>query len=912
MKKISTPNLNAFRRRFVKLALPMLTTVLLCITSPGFAKPADSPTAIPVVETLAIKNSVNSTLEHEARSRYSQGQYNEAATLFQQAAQQYQQKKDPIRQALNLSNLSLCYQKLGRWNDAENVILESIKILNTNNNQNSEYISALTQTLDIQGRLQLARGKPETALKTWERVTAIYTQQKQPKLVWSSKIKQAQALQGLGLYRRAVDLLGNALNLPLDLNSDVVFKPEKLKLALSLIPPSAENSTGLYILGDSLRVIGEFKTSQLVLESSLAIAQKLQIPQTIGLVNLSLGNLSRAQITFDLIQDDGTPAPINSKPTESLYLNLAASPNTPANIRVQALLNQLGLLIDTNQLAAAKKLLPQLQPQVNALPPGIVGIDARVNLAQSVMKMYKKDQTITSLPDVAKTLAVGVKQAEELGNLRTESYVLGTMGSIYEQNQQWGESEQLTQKAMQLSQQISAEDLTYLWQWQLGRVTKKQGKNESAIAAYKEAVGTIKSLRADLSTASPDVQFSFRDAVEPIHRQLVRLLVESKQKDNLKTARDVIEGLQLVELDNFFREACLNADPKQIDQVDEKAAVIYPIILEDQLAVIVSLPKLPNSPKSENKREFRYYKTDIKADKVNELAADLRGGFNQANSLDLVLPELQRMYDLIIRPAAPELTATKVETLVFVLDGSLRNIPISALYDGEKYLIENYSIALTPGLQLLAPRSPKREKLRALIAGLSASRLNFSPLPSVISEVKQIESEIPSKVLLNDQFTKAAFQSQVSSAPFPIVHLATHAQFSSQADNTFILTWDGKIKVKDLSGVLQTVELSRSKTLELLVLSACQTAAGDARSALGLAGVAVRSGARSTIATLWRVDDEASATLMSQFYEQLGQSRKTGVSKAEALRRAQLSILRNPKYKSPYYWAAYILLGNWV
>jgi CHAT domain-containing protein len=189
---------------------------------------------------------------------------------------------------------------------------------------------------------------------------------------------------------------------------------------------------------------------------------------------------------------------------------------------------------------------------------------------------------------------------------------------------------------------------------------------------------------------------------------------------------------------------------------------------------------------------------------------------------------------------------------------------------------------------------------------------HFSSLPSVISEVKQIESEIPSKVLLNNQFTKAAFQSQVSSTPFPIVHLATHAQFSSQADNTFILTWDGKIKVKDLSGVLQTVELSRSKTLELLVLSACQTAAGDARSALGLAGVAVRSGARSTIATLWRVDDEASATLMSQFYEELGQSRQTGVSKAEALRRAQLSILRNPKYKSPYYWAAYILLGNWV
>ncbi|WP_068972683.1 CHAT domain-containing protein [Calothrix sp. PCC 6303] len=908
MKKFSTSHLRISYRRFTKYALPMLVTALLCITSPGFAKISDIPqTATPIVE-----NQSSSSLEQQARSLYNQGQYNEAATLFQQAAQQYQQKKDPVRQALSLSNLSLCQQQLGNWNDAESTITESIKLLDTNKSQKPEYTSALVQTLDIQGRLQLSRGKPEIALKTWERVTAIYTQQKQPQLVLTSKIKQAQALQSLGLYRRAADFLAKTFNLPLDVNTDVVAEPGKLKLALRVIPVSAENATGLYILGDSLRVIGEFKAAKIILEHSLAIAQKLEIPKTIALNNLSLGNLSRAQINFDEILDDGTLAPINFKPTATLYQNLAEFPTTPANIRIQARLNQLGLLIDSNQLESAKELLPQLQTEVDALPSSIVSIDARVNLAQSTMRIYRKDKTLTSLPNVAKILALGAKQAKELGNPRTESYVLGTMGSIYEETGQWAESEKLTQQAMQLSQQINAEDITYLWQWQLGRVTKEQGKNENAIAAYREAVNTIKSLRADLATASPDVQFSFRDAVEPIHRQLVRLLVESKQKDNLKTARDIIEGLQLVELDNFFREACLNADPKQVDQVDEKAGVIYPIILEDQLAVIVSLPKLPTSSKSGEKREFRYYKTDIKADAVNKLAADVRGGLNQANALDLILPDLQKMYDLIIRPAAPELAASKVETLVLVLDGSLRSIPISALHDGEKYLIEKYSIALTPGLQLLAPRSPKQEKLGALVGGLSASRLNFSSLPSVIKEVKQIESEIPSKILLNDKFTKAAFQAQVASAPFPVVHLATHAQFSSQAEKTFILTWDEKINVKDLSSVLQTVELSRSKSLELLVLSACQTASGDARSALGLAGVAVRSGARSTIATLWRVNDEASATLMSKFYEELSESRKSRVSKAEALRRAQLSVLNDPKYKSPYYWGAYVLLGNWV
>ena len=193
---------------------------------------------------------------------------------------------------------------------------------------------------------------------------------------------------------------------------------------------------------------------------------------------------------------------------------------------------------------------------------------------------------------------MAVEQGKDLGNPRTQAYALGSLGNVYEQTQRWSEAENFTQQAVQLAQQINAGDIAYLWQWQLGRVEKAQGKNESAIAAYKEAVGTIKSLRADLAAASPDVQFSFRDAVEPIHRQLVSLLVQTNKEDNFKAARDVIEGLQLVELDNFFREACLNADPTQIDRVDRRAAVIYPIILEDQLAIIASLPKSDQNPQN--------------------------------------------------------------------------------------------------------------------------------------------------------------------------------------------------------------------------------------------------------------------------------------------------------------------------
>ena len=142
-----------------------------------------------------------------------------------------------------------------------------------------------------------------------------------------------------------------------------------------------------------------------------------------------------------------------------------------------------------------------------------------------------------------------------------------------------------------------------------------------------------------------------------------------------------------------------------------------------------------------------------------------------------------------------------------------------------------------------------------------------------------------------------------------MVHLATHGQFSSKAEDTFILTWDDRINIKQLNNVLKTRDRIESSIIELLVLSACQTAVGDKRAALGLAGMAVRAGARSTLASLWSVNDAATASFMIKFYQNLTDNK---VTKAEAVRRAQLSLLQNPDYSHPYFWAPFILVGNWL
>lgn len=214
-----------------------------------------------------------------------------------------------------------------------------------------------------------------------------------------------------------------------------------------------------------------------------------------------------------------------------------------------------------------------------------------------------------------------------------------------------------------------------------------------------------------------------------------------------------------------------------------------------------------------------------------------------------------------------------------------------------------------PSLELLDPKPLLRSQLKALTVGLSEARPGFAPLSNVPRELEQIHSQVSGVVLLNQKFTSNAFEKQIQSSPFPIVHIATHGQFSSKAEQTFILSWDNRINVKQLDNILQPKKYSRTGAIELLVLSACQTAVGDKRAALGLAGIAVRAGARSTLATLWSVDDAATAELMSQFYQELA---NTQLTKAEALRRAQLKLIKNPQQQHPIYWAAYVLVGNWL
>lgn len=862
--------------------------------------------ALPVRAADSVLNSVTQNLAstdqlvQQGTQLYEAGQFAAAVSIWQQATSAFQAEGDVLNQAMALSNLSLTYQQLGQWAEANQAITDSLNLLEFNpqirqvrssTGTSQGQLKILAQSLAIKGRLELSQGQAEKALTTWQQAASTYAKIGDDAGIIRSQIYQAQALQAQGLYRRALDTL------------------QQVRTSLDAQPDSSVKTTGLRSLGNALRLVGDLDASQQVLEQSLAVARELQSPQDTSATLLSLGNTAKAQ------QD--TQAAL-------AYYQQAATTSPLKITRIQAQLNQLSLFLETEQDSSASGLWLKIQEQLGSLPSSRAAVEARINLAGSLIKLGSREwgsgsmkDTAPTLQDVAQLLATAVQEAKSLGDKRVESHALGQMGALYEITQQHSNAINLTQQALLLAQSINAPDIAYRWQWQLGRLLKAQGERKGAIAAYETAVDTLQSLRSDLVAINPDVQFSFREGVEPVYRELVDLLLQPPppppyqggeqggvSQENLQKARKTIESLQLAELDNFFREACLNAKAEEIDRVvDQEAltsAVFYPIILKDRLEVII---KLPN-------QGLRHYTAIVPQSEVEKTLEQLRQQLTEPDAIAEVKSLSQQVYDWLIKPTLADLAQNDIKTLVFVLDGSLRNVPMAALYDGKQYLVENYSVALTPGLQLIDPKPLTSRQLQALVAGVTEPRHGFSALPNVKRELDEIQSEVTSQVLFNNQFTSQALQDQINSLPFPVVHLATHGQFSSNPDETFIIAWDDRIYVKQLNDVLRNRETNEpNNAIELLVLSACQTAAGDKRAALGLAGVAVRAGARSTLASLWNVNDESTSLLMIQFYRELANKQLT---KAEALRQAQLELLKTPRYQHPMFWAPYVLLGNWL
>ena len=263
----------------------------------------------------------------------------------------------------------------------------------------------------------------------------------------------------------------------------------------------------------------------------------------------------------------------------------------------------------------------------------------------------------------------------------------------------------------------------------------------------------------------------------------------------------------------------------------------------------------------------------------------------------------------LIKPVEPLLEEYDIQTLVFVPDGALRTIPIAALHDGTYFVAERFAVATSLGLNLLDTRPLAERKVDVLLGGLSESVAGAPALPAVETEIDTLSDVLGARrVLMNQDFVKPELGEALGRTPFNVIHLATHGEFASNPEDSYLLTYDGRLNMNELAELVRLSQF-RDEPVEILTLSACKTAAGDDRSALGLAGLAVKTGARSALAALWEVDDAATARLMPGFYQNL---LEPGVNKAEALRLAQREIMSDRATVHPFYWAPFLLIGNWT
>ena len=430
------------------------------------------------------------------------------------------------------------------------------------------------------------------------------------------------------------------------------------------------------------------------------------------------------------------------------------------------------------------------------------------------------------------------------------------------------------------------------------------GREDEALAGFRRAAAALQTVRQDIPIEYRNGRSSFQDTFAPLYVQFADLLLRRAGRDRqtaaplIREARDILERLRQTELQDYFRDPCIadfKAKQRGIDTVAPDTAVIYPVILPDRLELLVSVGE-----------DYRQVTIPVAETSLRTEVKQFRRLVEQRTTNEFLEPA-QRLYDLLIRPIDAVLAGRKVDTLVVVPDGILRTIPFAALHDGKRFLIERYALATVPGLRLVDPRPLTPEVRRTLATGLSQSRQGFAALPYVASELEGIHRLQRGTILLDRTFLRPRFAHEMRNVNYTVVHIASHSQVGSDPSRTFVLTYDGQLTLDDLENSLK---LARYQDLgiELLVLSACQTAAGDDRAALGLAGLALKAGARSALATLWFVSDEASGLLAVE-YRQL---RNETLSKARALQAAQRSMLEDPVLGHPAYWAPFLLIGNWL
>lgn len=828
----------------------------------------------------------------EGIDAYQVGNYQEAVKIWKKALSA---SSEPQEKQIILENLATAYQKLNQ-NEQVFETLEKLEkyAIKTGNK------GKLSQILTQKAQIYLNIGQPQTAIALLCASTDEKTCQPNTALAISRQIEDTS------IERSALGILAEAYRFSGKYDQSI----QTLETALSL--PSTEAQTSLkQSLGNSYTARGQL--SQLRAKS----AEKQDHNRSNTFQKQAISDYQQATKNFRA-NLNGSEDPLTK--LENL-LNLIRLSYYSQNFQIISPQQR------QNDLQQALILLPMVPQNVTTVYASIdlaslpaFSLALSTPLIQCPTQWQLSDYQRLSILDNALTIA------KNLNNPRVESFALGAIGHFYECLGRTKEALTLTQKAILVANQdLNTKDGLYLLEWQKGRIFQAKGQFNLAVNAYQNAYNTLENIRSDLLTTEKDVQLDFRDSIEPIYRQLAQLklqladsqsLSSIQQKQELKEVLKIIDHLRLAELQNHLGNDCflrIDAPVSQPISAFPQTAIINSLMFQEKTAIIIILPG-----QSIKIHWIKQNKANI-IENIAQFRQSILDGFLTLGDYDTSLSET--LYSQIIRPFETDLQEYDVKNLVFIQDSPFRPIPMAALHDGKQFLIEKYAVSTTPSLSLTFLQKRTLSDNKTLILGVTEeSQIDgqiFPSLDNIPLEIATISQQFPNhQLLVNQQFNPQTLTQTLDNADYSIIHIATHAQFGTIPDDTFLVAGNNdKIALKSLENTLRLLE-SGSNSVELLTLTACETAEGDERSALGLAGVAIQAGVQSAIASLWPVSDQSTLQLILAFYDNLINS---GVNKAEALREAQIQLIQaqsnpdiNNQYSHPVYWSSFILIGNWL
>jgi len=533
-------------------------------------------------------------------------------------------------------------------------------------------------------------------------------------------------------------------------------------------------------------------------------------------------------------------------------------------------------------------------------------------------------------PITQSTIILAKDMAGDLNDSRLLSYAHALLGQQLEKEKQINEAIFHTRQAVFFAQEGNHTELLFQWQWQLGRLFRKRGDilsgdHDKAILLYQMAINKLTS-KDSPSNCNQRYAFknlyyfgnelingfrhsiSFEQTIRPVFIDLVEMrLNEGKKKKHIQPdmiweALHILEKLKIAEMQYYFEDECILTnqyqtilEPDKLKDIDPNAAIIYPVVLTKEIVIFVIFP--------DGIQTYSVYVTP------ESLKRTVRLFRHELNNKTMLYKDYSiQLYNWLIRPYESELTARHIQRLVFIGDGMLQSVPIAALRDGYKYVIEKYAVVYLPLLHMAPPTFLILEGKKMLFGGcddvmsyqIPQKKTDREDSIHVLSQVDVLSGR--------KQFQFETMQKKLYETSYGVIHIACPFIFKDTITQSCLDTPNRCISLNQIIPLFTQNHHQKDQT-DILILSDSRTSPDNYFSVLGLQGFIIKTPIRSLIASMWQNSGPNSIRLINAFYTHLMIPNTT---RAEALRQTQRQMMSSNETAHPGYWASFILIGSWL